>query len=401
MAHQSLKGQGAALERRVAEIFRRAGWKVQRERTLGDLHAVLAIKRGDYAYMVEVKGAPEGRRDRLLPLLALAILQAQVIARRSPEASAPLAVVGAKRVHDSLAGGMERFVQEYAPGVALGLIDLEGFQWFHGPGLERLNARRERAAQRLRVRTPEVASHLFSDLNQWMLKVLLAPQIPPDLLASPRAEYRNASQLAAAAGVSMMSAFRFVRQLRVERFLDESAPPLRLVRLDELLRRWQAANLRPVREVAMRWVLRRNPAHQIHDALRAHAPEQSTPSGRSRRDQAITARACLGLFAAANALGLGLVHGVAPHIYVERLETSALQRLGLSLEAPVSSPDVYIRVPATPESVFRGAVRRDSLPACDVLQVWLDAAAHPARGIEQADMIYRHVLRPLLEKGQR
>jgi hypothetical protein len=198
-----------------------------------------------------------------------------------------------------------------------------------------------------------------------------------------------------------MSAFRFIRQLRVERFLDESDSPLRLVRLDELLRRWQAANLRPAREVGVRWVLRGNPAHQIKDALRTHAPAQAAHSGKSGRNHAIAIRACLGLFAAADVLGLGFVHGVVPHIYLERLAPSALQRLGLSLEAPSSSPDVYIRVPAVPESVFRGAVSRDDLPVSDVLQVWLDTAAYPARGQEQADMIYRRVLRLLLEKGPR
>src|SRR6266542_4079636 len=89
----------------------------------------------------------------------------------------------------------------------------EGFQWFRGPGLDSsMNAARGRAERRLRLRAPEAAaSHLFSDLNQWMLKVLLAPRIPSDLLCAPRDDYRNPSQLAAASNVSVMSAFRFVR----------------------------------------------------------------------------------------------------------------------------------------------------------------------------------------------
>lgn len=401
MRPQLLKDGGATFERRVAEIFRRAGWKVQRNQAVSDAHAGLIVQRGDCTYLVEIKSASEGRRDRLMPLLALAILQAQVFARRRPEPVVPLAIVGAKRVSESLAEEIERFVQEYAPDVAVGLLDLEGFQWFHGPGLESLSARRGRAEQRLHVRAPEIASHLFSDLNQWMLKVLLAPHIPPDLMTAPRGEYRNASQLAAAAGVSLMSAFRLMRQLRVEGFLDESASPLRLVRLDELLRRWQAANLRPAREFGVRWVLRGNPAQQIQDALREPAPAQGARSGKSSRSHAIAIRACLGLFAAADALGLGFVHGVVPHIYLERFAPSALQRLGLSLDAPTSPPDVYIRVPAVPESVFRGAVSRDGLTTSDVLQIWLDTAAHPARGQEQADMLYRRVLRPLLERGSR
>ena len=233
-----------------------------------------------------------------------------------------------------------------------------------------------------------------------MLKVLLAPKIAPDLLHAPRGEYRNASQLAAAANVSVMSAFRFVRQLRLEGFLDEASSSLSLVRLDDLLRRWQAESLRPARDVPLRWILRGDPARQLHDALRALGSESVAPPPRSRRVSP-PPRVCLGLFAAADALGLGFVHGVAPFVYVERLEPGVLERLGLSLEAPGEAPDVYLRVPAAKESVFRAAVRRDGVPVSDAVQVWLDAGAHPSRGAEQADLIYRRVLRPLQEKARR
>ena len=394
--------RGDSLEHRVADLLRRAGWKVRRHPSIGDLRPALLAQRGGHSYVVEVKSAPEGRRDRLLPLLAQAILQARAFAERSPEPVAPLAIVGAERVSGALVGNLDRFVQQYAPDAAVGLVDMEGFQWFRGPGLDpSMNAPRGRAERRLRVRVPQGAvSHLFSDLNQWMLKVLLAPKIAPDLLHAPRGEYRNASQLAAAANVSVMSAFRFVRQLRLEGFLDEASSSLSLVRLDDLLRRWQAESLRPARDVPMRWILRGDPARQLHDALRAQMPESVAPPPRSRR-AAPPPRCCLGLFAAADALGLGFVHGVAPFVYVERLEPGVLERLGLSLEAPGADPDVYVRVPAAKESVFRAAVRRDGVPVSDAVQVWLDAGAHPSRGAEQADLIYRRVLRPLQEKARR
>ena len=244
------------------------------------------------------------------------------------------------------------------------------------------------------------ASHLFSDLNQWMLKVLLAPGISADLLSGPRGEYRNASQLAAAADVTVMSAFRFVRQLGAEGFLDGSGSTLKLVRLEELLRRWQAANLRAPREIAMRWVLRGDPERQLREALRRRAAESVEASNRSRRGPRTAYRACLGVFAAADALGLGFVHGVAPHVHVDKPAPAVLQSLGLSMEGVSESPDVYVRVPASRESVFRGAVTRDGVPVSDVLQVWLDSSAHPARGAEQSEMIYRRVIRPLLGKSR-
>ena len=285
MAPEMSASRGEALEQRVADLFRRAGWKVRRLPSAGNLRAHLLARRGNHSYVVEVKSAPEGRRDRLLPLLAQAILQARAFAQRSQEPAAPLAIVGAKRVSEGLARDLDRFVQEYAPDSAVGLVDMEGFQWFRGPGLDSsMNAGRGRAEQRLRVRAPDAAvSHLFSDLNQWMLKVLLAPGIPSELLNAPRGEYRNASQLAAASNVSVMSAFRFVRQLRTEGFLDESSSILSLVRLEELLRRWQAERPRPARDVPMRWILRGDPARQLHDALRAQAAESAAPSARSRR----------------------------------------------------------------------------------------------------------------------
>jgi hypothetical protein len=94
------------------------------------------------------------------------------------------------------------------------------------------------------------------------------------------------------------------------------------------------------------------------------------------------------------------VHGVAPHVYVEELSPAVLKSLGLSMEGVSAPPDVYVRVPAWRESVFRGAVTREGVPVSDVVQVWLDASAHPARGAEQSELIYRRVMRPLLSKSR-
>ena len=109
-------------------------------------------------------------------------------------------------------------------------------------------------------------------------------------------------------------------------------------------------------------------------------------------------RACLGLFAAADALGFGFVHGVPPHIYMERLEPAVLEKWGLSIEGADHSPDGFIRIPGNPEAVFRAAVVKDEVPCADILQVWLDVSEHPARGRAQADEIARRALGPLLRK---
>ena len=99
-------------------------------------------------------------------------------------------------------------------------MDFEGLRLFAGHGLERLNTERPRDRVVDSVhRAP--SPQLFSDLNEWMLKVLLAPSIPERYLAAPRGRYQGASQLAKAAAVSEMTAFRFIQQFSKAGFLEE------------------------------------------------------------------------------------------------------------------------------------------------------------------------------------
>jgi hypothetical protein len=272
------------------------------------------------------------------------------------------------------------FARRYAPDTAAGVIDFGGFAMFRGPELEELNAEGREPASPVR-RLLHGSGGLFSDLNQWMLKVLLASEVPEALLSAPRGRYRNASQLARAASVSVMSAFRFVQQLQREGYLHESAGHLSLVRREDLFGRWQSLSDRSAKELQMRFVLPGNPQVQLREAL-------------------AQVKACLALFAAADALGLGFVVGVPPCVYVERLQPGSLPEWrNLRPCEPGESPDVIVRQAPAPQSVFRGAVRSAVVAACDVLQVWVDVAGHPSRGREQADLIRKRVLRRIIEGG--
>jgi hypothetical protein len=323
-------------------------------------------------------------------LLSQAILQVRAYAQAFPESAVPLAVVAAPVISSSAANSLVSFLSHFAPDVAIGILDREGFRHFVGPGLEKLNAAPARRAHRQKLPPPESA-YLFSDLSQWMLKVLLAPLLPEDLLRAPRREYRNASELAAAAEVSVMSAFRFVRQLRQEGFLDRNDEPLRLVRREELLRRWQAAHLRGAPELPLRWIIPRKSERPLPAALHSYLVQPNVKNEPAPR-------ACLGLFAAAESLGFGFVHGVPPYFYLESLDREVLSRMGLSPEGAEQRPDVYVRIPAFRESVFRAAVVRDGVPVADILQVWLDVSSHPARGEAQAEEIRHRVLAPIFEE---
>ena len=166
----------------LTELFRRSGWKAKREPSIGDKVADLLISRGNQRYIIELKAASEGRPDRLVPLLSQAILQARAYAQAFPEPAAPLAVVAAPVISPSAANSLISFLSQFAPDVAVGILDREGFRH-----LRRARASKNsmphlpRRAHRQQPAPPESA-YLFSDLSQWMLKVLLAPLLPEDLL---------------------------------------------------------------------------------------------------------------------------------------------------------------------------------------------------------------------------
>lgn len=354
----------------LADIFEQAGWRVERSPKLDMIvHSPEGV-----VYAVEVKAAVEGRADRLVPLFSQAVLQSLHDAGKN---ASPLAVVAAPKISQGAAEQILKFAERYAPEAAAGVIDFEGLRLFRGAHLETLNA--EAPKSLMATKSRRVSGHLFSDLNQWMLKVLLAPEVPEELLSAPREQPRNASQLAQEAKVSMMSAFRLVQQLKEEGYLSEADSYLNLVRREDLFRRWQASAVRSIKEIPMRYLLKGDARVQLRKIL---------ASGRS----------CLALFAAAEALKLGFVEGVPPYVYVERIRPADLSSLKILRQCePGEPPDLILRQAPAPESVFRGMVSANGMAACDVLQVWLDVSSHPSRGREQADLIRRKVLGKMIE----
>jgi hypothetical protein len=359
----------------LARAFRQEGWRIVRQPPVQHGYRPdLLIRRPGASYAVEIKVGAEGRSDRLIPLWSQAYIQASHLAGEHP----PLAVVAAPKIAPRAAQQVLKFAEQYVPEAAAGVIDFEGLHMFRGPHLEAMNVEPPRVSPWLRA--PADRAHLFSDLNQWMLKVILAPELPENLLSAPRARYRSASQLAKAAGVSVMSAFRFVQQLRHEGYLHESEPYLSLVRRGDLFQRWLASAMQRAKEVPMHCLLR------------------SGRSAGARRQLLDSGHACLALFAAARALDVGFVEGVPDHVYVRRLAPADLSRWdGMVLAEPGEVPDMIVRQAPAAHSVFRGIVRPNGLACCDILQVWLDVSSHPSRGQEQAALIRRRVLGPLFE----
>ena len=185
-SQSAVRPKESEFESLVADLFRRAGWKVLYEPSGRGQAADLIADSGDRKYVVELKWSSEGRRDRLIPLLSQAILQVQAAKQQLPKSAVSVAVVAADRIPDSVVERLEDFARQHAPDVAIGIIDLEGLRAFQGFGLERFNAERAMPSSRGSLPGGGVPAHLFSDLNRWMLKVLLAPRISESLLFAPR-----------------------------------------------------------------------------------------------------------------------------------------------------------------------------------------------------------------------
>jgi biotin operon repressor len=222
-----------------------------------------------------------------------------------------------------------------------------------------------------------------------MLKVLLSRHLPAPLIQHVKGEFWSSQELAEAARVSAPSAWRHVTALGASGFLEIRSKGYELVRLSELLRLWRGATAMASREWKMRFILPQR------DGLRAlRAAMRSSASG---TDQVARPRACLGLFSAADALGARFVHGGPIHLYSERPSAEECARLGLRLAEPGEAVDVFIREPRFPEALFRAAVRtEDGVLTADVLQTWLDVVDYPARGAEQAEVLWR-LIGPALE----
>lgn len=367
----------ARAERRAVELLahrcRQAGWSVRRppRQSRGDL----LIEQAGIRYLIAVHTVRGTGSEPLVAGWARAAWEAS--ARAHEAGAAPFAVVlGVHGVSEAAARRVLAFAAAFAPAVAAGVVGPDGFIRVHGDGLSGLDAPGERAGNHHIGRTAN--RRLFSDVNQWILKVLLAGDLPPTLIGAPRGEFRLAAQLAAAAGVSAMSVSRLLATLRAEHFIDESGSTVRLVRRAELLERWQSAT-----------ALERRPELAFCWSLRGH--RASMPALLTRVD------GILAQHAAADALGYRFVSGVPTYVYVDDLTPYRLEGLpGMRTPRPGEPIDLILAVPGARKSVRWGAVATADGRATDVLQTWLDVRRNPARGAEQAAILARGPLAHLL-----
>ena len=354
--------------------LKRAGWRLK-----GDSWHSKAGRQ----YRVIEEAAPGAWDRSMVAFLAKAVLRAQAAASKGVEAVAVLRVKRATPLTDSRLAG---FMDEVAPRSAWILLDEEGRVFPHVASAPELSEAAFKDA--VLPAAPALASlrhvSLFTDLNQWMLKVLLAPRLDERYLTAPRGgPLRNASGLAAAAKVSLPVAGRFLQALEAEGQLDSRMGELRISRPLELLSRWRDRTTQPPRQEVSAAAVRG--AFRLEHLARPAGARGETP------------RIVLGLHGACAALGLGHVSGAVPVVYAPTLDAGLLERLGLVAVSGDQGVDVVLRAPRYPQSVLRGALRASAGLVTDVVQCWLDTSHHRVRVQEQAEFLWRRVLNPAFE----
>lgn len=327
----------------------------------------------------------DGRRVavelELLPTLRIADLEGRLARgvlklRHSVDSVIVPVVLVVSRRHGARAErAAERFMAELAPDVGWGLVDEHEQLRLEVPTLG-LSVRHAGTSPLSEARS--TTANLFTDLNRWLLKVLLLRTSPEDSWGGPRDDVlvRNPTELHRIAGVSLEKSHRFARTFEAADFLRRTREGLRLVRTDVLLAQWLAdESVRPKRRLPVRSLFRGE----------AELTELIAPLEQRRRRYAV------GGFAACALLGVARTPRREIDLHVEDRAGWVMEIADLQ---PCDERDaaLYIIPSRYPESVLRGVVTRRGLPVVDELQAALDVAADPGRGEEQARFIVDRVL---------
>jgi hypothetical protein len=353
----------------VHSLFESTGWGVVEDREDGKGADFVLTSPHGQTYRAVLKAVTEGRADRVIPLFSQALLESRVHAKAQSDKSRPAVLLWVGSASKALVDKLKDFQRVYGEGEPVAILsDVPLYVDF--PGLEA----NEQPVSVRRTRHSAAPTLVFSDLAQWMLKLLLASDIKREnLISAPEKTYMTATDLAREAGVSVMTATRLVNALKEDDFV-ESVPHLRLVQRRKLAQRWKAAYVKPPVSVPMKFLVRGVPEEQL---LRKTL----------KREEGAT----LGQFAAAHALRVGHVHGALTTLWVPNLAVAENWR-GLRRSLEGERPDLILKQHPYPRSLSRGRVMCDGVWVSDIIQTWLDVSADTTRGAEQAAELEHGVL---------
>lgn len=283
---------------------------------------------------------------------------------------------------------LEDFVARYAPDRAWGYLDDSGAARVVIPELG-LDERRRSVIVEAKTARLDLSTHtasitttrnqsLFTDLNQWLLKVMILNHAPDPYWDKPRVELSGPVDLSKVdwVDVSQGKAYQFAHTLREMGYLVWRRGTFRLVEVERLLHAWlEVARAERPHRVAVR--------SPLGDTVR-----EVFGSAEERADYAYAG------VLAAEVYGLRHVTSQLEEVYVfgdtERLVSELLLEV-----CDENLADFFLLRPTHRASIQRGVqVHGDREErAVDLVQSALDSVRRPARGEEQAEYIMSEIAR--------
>ncbi len=347
--------------------------KILRRRTWSESDSSgFQARLGGARLLVEIKILAQMRIQDLIGQLAAGAVQAgHKVGKRGPT---PMVVVLAPTLGRKAMQAAERFMGHYLPQNGWAVLDRHGRARICIPSLN-IDTDLPRTPH-----APETKSaperRLFTDLNQWLMKILLLPGIDRRLWSGPKEQIGSAADLQRAASVSLDKVYKFLRLMERKDFLRKTPAGFKLVRRQELIELWFAQEkLRPANKLPARNLYGSKP-----DLRHLAAPNSDREAG------------VLGGFAACKALGVLHTSVEAIDIHIAMPENAYLERFELE-HCDERDAQFHLCRTKNPESVFRASASKGKIQVVDVFQAALDVVGHSARGLEQAEHIVELILK--------
>ena len=219
----------------------------------------------------------------------------------------------------------------------------------------------------------------FTDLNRWLLKVMLLVDAPGGMWpddSSLRTHAENPLALKDIGKVSQPKAYQFARTFRDLGLLEWDRQAFRILDRARLFERW--------REDERQLSGERLPVRSLFQ------PGQQLRSLTEQFNH--TLEYAVGGFAACELHDVLHTTPRTPVIHVFGEFHDYLHKADLESCSERDADAILLSMPYT-ESIKRGRVRIRETTVVDILQAALDTSRVPARGIEQSDYIVREVLK--------
>jgi len=362
------------IENEAIELLRRFLGELTITRKAEVLGAGFVAQTPKGNFRVEIKSTRRRSIEDMQGRLATAVLQMQ---RNGASDEHPLILLYAPRVGRRAVAELDAFMQDHAPDYGWGAWDSRGAVHLRVPQLDMVIEREGKEVSEP-VRETTHNKRAFTDLNRWLLKILLLNDAPKDMWDKAE-QYRQAiespAELQRVSQVSQAKAYQFARTFRDLGLLRWDRNNFGIIERRKLFELWQ--------EEERQLRVGRYPVRSIFGA---GAGMEDVFSGVGTEVEY-----AVGGFEACRLHGVLHTNRRAAEVHIFQTPNTIIQRLDLEYCAEHEAEMYLVEMPYR-ESIQRATMRVGDVRVVDILQAALDTSRQARRGREQAEYIIQEVL---------